>query len=1334
MSLAKSKSLTLVKKIFISVLIPIFAFSNIALSHEIKTSNDNLAPYWISQLIDETDREIQGRGEEFKQEWPAKFAELIVPKIVKRAETLNIRKPMLEAERELIGLITDRASLDTRWQEALETLEVAIKREFEQLRMNGSARNKQGFLAGFADQALGVDHFGIDLHELLNEATRRKGTRAPGSEAREYSVKDLVKPSDRLTDALRGHEDLKIVVMPEWLDTFKELYREELKKRGVPEPTREKVVTRIFLQIIAHPSTYSGEESIYMDELFFKMLTSADNSDEVLTDLVIHEVTHISEPGLSEEKVNRMAPLDNVKAALKSRTILIAQSGGDCAGLNTVVGASAIELAKKGWLLLGIKEGFTGLASEHLNAFLIPVDRPQAHRLLRRPTTDLRSSREDPFKIVDMVEKYIADSFGMLGKFEEISKIKPKEWSSLSEEQHDMINKFGEFLGEYNEPAKAKYQDWIDGMLHGVKLEYLVGVFNPVQEAAEEIRKYLTEVQDMWDRIVAIEDWKDLSPEESNALNFVGDALKRGYKNSEKDYKKFIATMTNVEGYGGVLVTGGDDHCKVAMKLSQLRRRPDGTYKGRYIAIPKSIDADAMAQMLGFDAAAHHMRERFWQASVTGERGQKVFVGEIMGRKAGWLTLSAANRDTWSKYSKFDELEKLIGKEKADQVRDTIMIIVPEKKVLIRSILLRAQEILDKKGVLNIACSEGFSINEDDPLWKELLDKNPLLAAKVSGPQIKDEHGNIRLAGASEFICGILATDWNAEKIGLPHEWTPIDWNSMRHTVFGYIGRGMKPGDYDQTMGYKYAKKAAELIDRGVSGRMIYYPDAMSPFEKEPLDAQVEEVLEFEGRKLSRNLTTLGEGSEVFGPAKLAERGYEMISDEQLRYAGVIMEDREGRVLCYEIDGARVTAKDTVMGFEDAVRVLRDDFLSTSVSGWAHKRGSIFEVPDNRPEEQGLLTREVASPLDFEGWSEEDLATWEKVVKSILVLSAGRERSFRDIVEEAAQIKAKYGRVNIAVSSGYKVSLEDEYFAKLIEEDDYLRAKFEKTARKTPDGYYTVKDISEFIQGALVKYAPKEFPSESHARTNQLGEMFYVESPSDLEERLDERDREERIDDIEASVQDVDDVKAMIQNHMLLETDGPVETGNMVLIMRKDLPEVLTGKDRMERNPGLAKEYRVMKQNLRKRFPGDEGVIEVDSTDELIAQANNLIKQGLKVIVLDDTTLTGDHAGIEQGINMGDSGEDYCVIAAQAPRLEDDRAIPFINLEAMALMGVGILNDNIRLFHLAYKTFTGMGPTDEVIEHFKQKSWIIGVLPRLIKLTGTMVDEKNIRKLFAAAA
>ena len=223
---------------------------------------------------------------------------------------------------------------------------VVERMPLSQVAQNGNNNNSApsgnvGHLAGFDDIGLERDEYGIDLHGLLNEATR--GTIGL---SRQITVDELIRDKARLAGLTRAQRAITLYAIPAWIDTFKELYRAKLKeKTKLSESVIEATVTQAASQIIAHPSSYStrrGETgpSLYIDALHLNMLELSDNRDGLFIELIKHEGTHIENPDASEEAVNELAPIDNVKLEIKKRTFLATLAGGVTAAVK--VGGTSV--------------------------------------------------------------------------------------------------------------------------------------------------------------------------------------------------------------------------------------------------------------------------------------------------------------------------------------------------------------------------------------------------------------------------------------------------------------------------------------------------------------------------------------------------------------------------------------------------------------------------------------------------------------------------------------------------------------------------------------------------------------------------------------------------------------------------------------------------------------------------------------------------------------------------------------------------------------------------------------------------------------------------------
>jgi len=125
-----------------------------------------------------------------------------------------------------------------------------------------------------------------------------------------------------------------------------------------------------------------------------------------------------------------------------------------------------------------------------------------------------------------------------------------------------------------------------------------------------------------------------------------------------------------------------------------------------------------------------------------------------------------------------------------------------------------------------------------------------------------------------------------------------------------------------------------------------------------------------------------------------------------------------------------------------------------------------------------------------------------------------------------------------------------------------------------------------------------------------------------------------------------------------------------------------------------------------------------------------------RIIILDDDSLTKDFdakSGIP-GVN-GELGKNYFAITTGMIGDLDTKTIPFVNIQAMAMMGVGVLYNKLTLFEMAYETFTGREVPPNLIDDITGKiKWLIKALPRIVKFTDEISSLEHLKKLFEVSA
>lgn len=237
-----------------------------------------------------------------------------------------------------------------------------------------------------------------------------------------------------------------------------------------------------------------------------------------------------------------------------------------------------------------------------------------------------------------------------------------------------------------------------------------------------------------------------------------------------EEYKTIIETLKK-HNIGYVFVNGGNDSMDTCYKLSTLCKELGLDIK--VMGVPKTVDNDLAEtdHSNGFGSAAKYVINTVKEICVDAKcykRG-KVYIIEIMGRNAGWLT---------------GAVDLLQGEDRPD------LIYLPENKFDVDKFIKNAKEIFEKKGYCIAAISEGIDFERDE--------------SKVR----IDSFGHKQLGGAAIDLAAIVE-----DKLDLPTRAIEL---SLPQRAYAFL---VSKVDQDETIecGAMAVKKALE----GMSGHMI---------------------------------------------------------------------------------------------------------------------------------------------------------------------------------------------------------------------------------------------------------------------------------------------------------------------------------------------------------------------------------------------------------------------------------------------------------------------------------------------------------------------------------
>ncbi len=260
----------------------------------------------------------------------------------------------------------------------------------------------------------------------------------------------------------------------------------------------------------------------------------------------------------------------------------------------------------------------------------------------------------------------------------------------------------------------------------------------------------------------------------------------KGVSSKEEKAKELTKKFEEL-GIDALIAIGGDDTLGVANSMFKFAN-------AKVIGVPKTIDNDLAGThyTFGFWSAVQLASDTLDNLTTTANSHQRVFVVEIMGRDAGFLTM-------YSGISAGADII-LIPETPFDLRRDVI------------DILIKRVNAGYKYHI--IAVSEGAypsleSLNRDfKTISKETIDKLP-----------KDTYGNPLLANLG--MSKIIVDELNLRD-DLKNEFQKNDIDfECRSVVLGHTMRAGHPNSFDRILGLRFGLAAMKLVLEGKFGNMV---------------------------------------------------------------------------------------------------------------------------------------------------------------------------------------------------------------------------------------------------------------------------------------------------------------------------------------------------------------------------------------------------------------------------------------------------------------------------------------------------------------------------------
>ena len=246
-----------------------------------------------------------------------------------------------------------------------------------------------------------------------------------------------------------------------------------------------------------------------------------------------------------------------------------------------------------------------------------------------------------------------------------------------------------------------------------------------------------------------------------------------------RDMTETIVATYRKASLDGLVCIGGDGTAKNALRVAKAGLD--------VILLPKTIDGDLAETdaSIGFATAMEIATDAVDRLHSTAHSHHRIIVAELMGHRAGWLTLGAG----------------LAGG--AD------VILIPEIPYEVASVAAAIKRRVRRGTNFSIvAVAEGA---------RSVVDARELEAAEARVERAKEPAA--RAAAKAEVA--LLETQHIGNTLRLAHQLEQLTGLESRVSILGYVQRGGTPSPIDRLLATRLGSVAADLVEAGTFGVMV---------------------------------------------------------------------------------------------------------------------------------------------------------------------------------------------------------------------------------------------------------------------------------------------------------------------------------------------------------------------------------------------------------------------------------------------------------------------------------------------------------------------------------